>query len=102
MQLFGTVNRDAGCDVRSSEVVGTGESGLQDRAKMGLVGKMRVGGITMTDDEMRCPICNELLNYDEVDIGVGIQTGNYRCDRCGWCPDRDDEEYCSQATGMEV
>jgi len=56
----------------------------------------------MTDDEMCCPICNKPLNYDEVDIGVGTQTGNYRCDCCGWCPDKDDEEYCSYATGMGV
>jgi transposase len=53
-------------------------------------------------DEPTCPICGEPLTYDEVDIGVGIQTGNYRCDCCGWYPERDDEEYCSYATGMEV
>jgi len=37
-----------------------------------------------------CPICGSDLNYDEVDIGVGIQTGNYRCDCCGWTPDSDE------------
>lgn len=31
-----------------------------------------------------CPKCNAVLNYDEVDIGVGTQQGNFRCDRCGW------------------
>jgi len=31
-----------------------------------------------------CPECNTSLNYDEVDIGVGTQQGNFRCDRCGW------------------
>jgi len=59
--------------------------------------------IKMTDDlRPRCPTCGELLNYDEVDICVGIQTGNYRCDCCGWNPEQDDEEYCKYATGMEV
>lgn len=33
---------------------------------------------------MRCPRCNEELNCDEVDIGVGTLSGNYRCDSCGW------------------
>ena len=31
-----------------------------------------------------CPECNAVLHYDEVDIGVGTQQGNFRCDRCGW------------------
>jgi len=53
-------------------------------------------------DEPRCPICGKLLNYDVVDIGVGIQTGNYRCDCCGWCPERDDSDECSYSTGMEI
>ena len=35
-------------------------------------------------EEMKCPKCNEELNFDEVDIGVGIQKGNYHCDVCGW------------------
>lgn len=44
---------------------------------------------------MICPVCKEELSYDEVDIGVGIQTGNYRCDSCGWYPDKDDEDIYS-------
>lgn len=36
------------------------------------------------DDVGRCPECGEDLTYDEVDIGVGIQRGNARCDECGW------------------
>lgn len=44
---------------------------------------------------MLCPICKEELNYDEVEIGVGTQTGNFRCDYCGWNPDRDDKEIWS-------
>jgi hypothetical protein len=39
-----------------------------------------------------CPICHSELSCDEVDIGVGIQTGNYRCDCCGWYPDLDDAD----------
>ncbi len=53
-------------------------------------------------NEHRCPICASLLNYDEVDIGVGIQTGNYRCDCCDWCPAQDDEQYCSYVNGVGV
>jgi transcription elongation factor Elf1 len=33
-----------------------------------------------------CPECGELLDFDEVDIGVGVQRGNYHCLNCGWCP----------------
>ena len=28
---------------------------------------------------MKCPKCGEELDCDEVDIGVGILKGNYRC-----------------------
>ena len=44
---------------------------------------------------MMCPICGSELSYDEVDIGVGTQTGNYRCDVCGWYPDMDDKDIYS-------
>lgn len=35
-----------------------------------------------------CPKCGGPLEFDEVDIGVGVQRGNYRCDNpeCGWTP----------------
>ncbi len=33
---------------------------------------------------MQCPICDKELSFDEVDIGVGIQKGNYHCNYCGW------------------
>jgi len=36
--------------------------------------------------EELCPECGEPLDYDEVDIGVGVQRGNYRCESCGWEP----------------
>ena len=34
--------------------------------------------------EEQCPECGETLEYDEVDIGVGVQRGNYGCPACGW------------------
>lgn len=49
------------------------------------------------DSTPKCPICGSELSYDEVDIGVGVQTGNYRCDCCGWYPDRDDDDAASLA-----
>ena len=33
-----------------------------------------------------CPECSAPLDYDEVDIGVGVQQGNFRCEHCGWYP----------------
>jgi hypothetical protein len=35
---------------------------------------------------MNCPKCNSELDYDEVDIGVGVLKGNYRCpnSNCDW------------------
>lgn len=36
-----------------------------------------------------CPECNAPLDIDEVDIGVGVQRGNYRCPDCGWDPRAD-------------
>ena len=40
----------------------------------------------MTVDEF-CPTCNAPLDFDEVDIGVGMLRGNYRCPECGWKPE---------------
>jgi len=42
---------------------------------------------------MKCPKCDEELDCDEVDIGVGTLKGNYRCPNpdCGWS-DQDDKE----------
>ena len=34
--------------------------------------------------EESCPKCGKELTCDEVDIGVGVMTGNYRCNFCGW------------------
>ena len=33
-----------------------------------------------------CPHCGEALEYDEVDIGVGVQRGNPGCPSCLWTP----------------
>lgn len=55
----------------------------------------------MTDE--RCPDCNEPLEYDEVDIGVGVQRGNYYCPNCGWspkAPDVDDEPCLPDGTPL--
>ena len=37
----------------------------------------------------KCPKCLSDLSFDEVDIGVGIQIGNLRCDYCGWTQSED-------------
>jgi hypothetical protein len=40
----------------------------------------------------KCPECgNPDLDWDEVDIGVGVQKGNYGCRDCGWCESRYDD-----------
>jgi len=44
---------------------------------------------------MICPICGSKLSDDKVDIGVGTQTGNLRCDNCGWYPEKDDKDIWS-------
>lgn len=33
-----------------------------------------------------CPNCGEQLEYDEVDIGVGVLRGNPGCPNCHWTP----------------
>ena len=44
----------------------------------------------MADDEF-CPRCKEPLDYDEVDVGVGVIRGNYGCPNCFW---NDQDEDC--------
>ncbi len=44
---------------------------------------------------MLCPICNNELDFDEVDIGVGTMQGNYRCNFCGWI----EKEYLDKLLG---
>lgn len=34
--------------------------------------------------EMNCPNCNGQCWRDEVDIGVGVQCGPWRCEMCSW------------------
>ena len=36
------------------------------------------------ESQRLCPKCDTVLNCEEVDIGVGTQRGNFRCDQCGW------------------
>ena len=74
-------------------VCGAGEAELGDPCKI---------HTTAYHDDHRCSLCGELMNYDEVDIGVGIQKGNYRCDCCGWTPEEDNEQYYSYINGVEV
>jgi len=33
---------------------------------------------------MKCPRCGAECEQDEVDIGVGVQTGPPYCPDCGW------------------
>lgn len=33
-----------------------------------------------------CPECGSQLEFDEVDVGVGVLRGNERCDECHWYP----------------
>jgi hypothetical protein len=50
-----------------------------------------------------CPDCSEPLDFDEVDISVGVQRGNPRCPNCGWEPrtkeeKQADDEYFRSGT----
>lgn len=33
---------------------------------------------------MKCPACGGSCRRDEVDIGVGVQCGPWRCEECAW------------------
>lgn len=56
---------------------------------------------------MKCPKCEEELDCDEVDIGVGTMRGNYRCPACGWgesdieLPDTVSLARCIASTGYK-
>lgn len=45
-----------------------------------------------------CPKCGEPLEYDEVDIGVGVLTGNYGCPNCHWTPEKIRDHVCNPNT----
>lgn len=47
----------------------------------------------MMSDDFRCPKCNEPLDYDEVDVGVGVIRGNWGCPECWWTPKDDEVPY---------
>lgn len=51
--------------------------------------------------DMKCPVCGFELNYDAVDIGVGTQFGNYRCDKCGWNEQEENEKYLNHMGFIE-
>jgi len=36
-----------------------------------------------------CPRCGDVLDYDEVDVGVGTIRGNPGCPSCHWTPGED-------------
>lgn len=42
-------------------------------------------------DYLACPRCGLPCVREEVDIGVGIQCGPWRCDECGWHEPTGDE-----------
>jgi hypothetical protein len=45
------------------------------------------GVVRKPEDFDRCPRCGEPLEYDEVDVGVGVVRGNPGCPSCHWTPD---------------
>jgi hypothetical protein len=40
----------------------------------------------MSNNNDPCPKCGEPLEYDEVDVGVGVIRGNAGCPACHWMP----------------
>ena len=50
--------------------------------------------------EQQCPKCSAECWRDEVDIGVGVQYGPWRCSECGW-GERDDEPVVEEACSHE-
>lgn len=40
---------------------------------------------------MKCPKCGGECWRDEVDIGVGVQCGPWRCEDCGWGEEEEKE-----------
>lgn len=46
----------------------------------------------MSEPAEECPTCGAELEFDEVDIGVGVQRGNAWCPDCGWYAGREDDD----------
>lgn len=48
--------------------------------------------------EPRCPKCDGPVEYDEVDIGVGVQRGPEWCinPECGWNAEQELEEFIGE------
>ena len=42
-------------------------------------------------DVVCCPSCGNELDFDEVDVGVGVIRGDYHCNECHWS-DRVEED----------
>lgn len=40
------------------------------------------------DNSDKCPECGSDLEFDEVDIGVGVLRGNAGCPECHWAPSK--------------
>lgn len=53
---------------------------------------------TTPERSFPCPNCGDPLEYDEVDIGVGTQVGNFRCPACGWFEGAVDDQINDEET----
>lgn len=51
---------------------------------------------------MKCPNCEEDCDRDEVDIGVGIQYGPWRCLTCGWSEEADQDACLAALSAKEM
>jgi hypothetical protein len=49
--------------------------------------RTEVASMSFTE-EKKCPVCGAPCTREEVDIGVGVQVGPWRCTECDW-----DEDY---------
>lgn len=43
--------------------------------------------LAIDEQDPRCPRCDEVLDRDGVDVGVGIIYGPWGCECCGWSSD---------------
>lgn len=48
----------------------------------------RFSNVCSEEPTRRCPVCNEIVHAEWVDIGFGpysAQVSPYMCDNCNWC-----------------